>query len=239
MTTTPRRRAFLGFLFLIIGAVLLIHWSGLFHFFSLPSYLFSWKMILIVLGVFLLTTEKNRSTGLILLVIGSVFLSRDIFGIEFWQIMRFAVPALFLIIGIMLIFPRRRRLSKGRRFNQFSEEESGDSINDVHIFSGGSKAITSESFQGGEITCIFGGTELNFKNARLAEGNNVIDVTCIFGGITFYVPSDWTVRVDVTPVFGGFSDSRAESNTSIDADPDKLLVIRGTVIFGGGEVKFV
>lgn len=238
MSTTSRRRTFLGLLFILIGGVLLIQWANLFPFFNLPGYLFSWKMILIVLGVFLMATEKNRSTGLILFLIGGVFLARDIFQVEFWQVMRFAIPAFFVIAGLLLIFPGTRP-GRWRRYSSMTEEEMRDSIQDVNIFSGGSKAITSGHFKGGEVTCIFGGAELNFKNAGLAPGANVLDITCIFGGVTLYVPEDWTVKLDVTPVFGGFSDTRAESNMKLDTNPDKLLVVKGAVIFGGGEVKTV
>lgn len=238
MGTTAKRRAFLGFLFILIGSALLIQWANIFHFFSIPSYFFSWKMILIVLGIFLMVTDKNRSTGIILFLIGTVFLSRDIFNVEFWEVMRFAIPALFLLAGVMLILPGRSPLRR-KKYNTITDDDIRDSVQDVNVFSGGSKAITSDNFKGGEITCIFGGAELNFRNAKLAPGSNVLDITCIFGGVTLYVPEDWTVRLDITPVFGGFSDSRAESNMNLRTDPEKLLVIRGTVIFGGGEIKIV
>lgn len=238
MSNVPKRRAFLGLLFILIGSVLLLQWANLFTFFSLPGYLFSWKMILIILGLFLMATNKNWSTGVILFLIGAVFLSMDIFSLKFWQVMRFAIPGLFLLAGVVLLFPRRSRLRR-KSYRRMTEEDIKDFIEDVNIFSGGSKAITSDNFRGGEVTCIFGGAELNFRNAKLAEGANVLDITCIFGGVTLYVPDDWTVRLDITPVFGGFSDGRAESNMKLSTDPNKLLVIKGTVIFGGGEVKIV
>lgn len=238
MSTTTKKRTFLGLMFLVIGGILLLRMMGMFHWFIIPTYFFSWKMILIVLGIFLMITEKNRSTGLILFVIGSVFLFKDIFNVEFWQVMKFAIPGLFLLAGVLLLFPGRVFPSR-RNFNRISAEDINDSIQDVNVFSGGSKSVTSTNFKGGEITCIFGGAELNFRNAKLAPGNNVLDVTCIFGGVTLYVPEDWTVRLDVTPVFGGFTDSRAEANMNLSTDPEKMLIVRGTVIFGGGEIKMI
>ena len=58
----------------------------------------------------------------------------------------------------------------------------------------------------------------------------------MFGGGTFYVPADWSVNTDVTAVFGGFSDKR---RTSLETatDPEKVLYIKGFVLFGGGEIK--
>lgn len=238
MSTTTKRRAFLGVLLILIGSLLLMKLAGIFHFFVFPDYLFSWKMILIALGVFLMATEKNRPTGIILFVIGSAFLAKDVFNVNFWEVIRVLIPVFFVFAGVVLLLPGRGLFSR-RKYNRIYDEDILDSIENVNVFSGGSKAITSDNFKGGEITCIFGGAELNFKHAKLASGNNVLDVTCIFGGVTMYVPEDWTIRLDVTPVFGGFSDSRAESNMNLVTDPEKVLVIRGTVIFGGGEIKVV
>jgi predicted membrane protein len=238
MSTTTKRRAFLGVLLILIGSLLLMKLAGMFHCFVFPDYLFSWKMILIALGVFLMATERNRSTGVILFIIGSAFLAKDVFNVDFWQVIKVLIPVLFVFAGVMLLLPGRGFIPR-RRYNRISEEDVMDSIENVNVFSGGSKAITSENFRGGEVTCIFGGAELNFKNAKLAPGNNVLDVTCIFGGVTLYVPEDWTIKLDVTPVFGGFSDSRAESNMKLVTDPEKVLVINGAVIFGGGEIKVI
>ena len=58
----------------------------------------------------------------------------------------------------------------------------------------------------------------------------------MFGGGTFYVPSDWSVKADVTAVFGGFSDKR-RTNIENTTDPEKVLHIKGMVLFGGGEIK--
>ncbi len=237
MSTNTKNRTILGLLFIVIGGLLLLKMAGLVHFFNIPAYVFSWKMILIALGIFLMVTEKNRSTGVILFIIGSVFLVRDVFSLEFWQVMKYSIPVLLLFAGIILLFPGR--VFQRKKFNRITVDDINDSVQDVNVFSGGSKSITSQNFKGGELTCIFGGTELNFRNASLAPGANVLDITCIFGGVTLYVPEDWTIRMDVTPVFGGFSDGRAESNARLSTDPDKLLVIRGTVIFGGGEIKMV
>lgn len=238
MSATTKRRVFLGVVLILVGSLLLMKLTGIFHFFIFPDYLFSWKMILIALGIFLMATEKEQTTGIILFLIGAVFLAKDVFNVDFWQLIKVLIPVFFVLAGVVLLLPGRGLIPR-RKYNRISDEDVMDSIENVNVFSGGSKAITSDNFKGGEITCIFGGAELNFKNAKLAPGNNVLDVNCIFGGVTMYVPEDWTIRLDVTAVFGGFSDSRAESNMNLVTDPEKVLVIRGTVIFGGGEIKII
>lgn len=238
MSTTTKRRTLLGLLFIMIGGILMIHWTNLIPFFRFPSYIFNWQMILIILGLFFLITERNRSTGLVLFVIGALFLAPDVFNVTFRQVLQFAIPGLFLLAGILLILPSRNLLGR-RKYKKDYEGETNDYIRDINIFSGGTKAITSGNFKGGELTCIFGGSELNFRNANLAPGVNVLEVACIFGGVKLYIPEDWTVKLEITPVFGGFTDSRAESNMRLATNPDKILVIKGTAIFGGGEIKVI
>ena len=68
-------------------------------------------------------------------------------------------------------------------------------IDDVSIFGGGTKIISSDNFKGGNITAIFGGSEINLTGCKLANGDQVIDVLMIFGGSTIIVPKEWNVVV--------------------------------------------
>ena len=86
------------------------------------------------------------------------------------------------------------------------------------------------------MTAVFGGSELDLTKATLAPGRNELEVTCVFGGITVIVPDSWYVSIEVTPVLGGFSDSRKKSSLVVP-DSSSMLVITGTVVFGGGELK--
>jgi predicted membrane protein len=234
MNSTQRRRALIGLIFIAIGVFLMMRVFNVFPF-HIPYYFFSWKMILIALGIIFMISEKNKPTGIILFVIGSIFLARDIFSKDLSSILEIAIPTILVIAGISLLFPKKYF----RKYDPVLSvsEDSANILEDVNIFSGGNKFVTSEAFRGGQVTCIFGGAEVNFKNASLAPGENVLDVTCIFGGCTLYVPEDWTVRMDATAVFGGFSDERSKGNPHLVTDPTKVLIVKGVVIFGGGEIK--
>lgn len=111
-----------------------------------------------------------------------------------------------------------------------------DVIDDVAIFGGGSKIIFSDNFQGGNITAIFGGSEINLINCKLAEGENVLDVLMVFGGSTIIVPKEWNVVINVTSILGGFS-NKSVRNPNLIVDQSRTLIIKGLTLFGGGEVK--
>ncbi|WP_183556886.1 LiaF transmembrane domain-containing protein [Mucilaginibacter sp. SP1R1] len=112
---------------------------------------------------------------------------------------------------------------------------SGDDFLDtVSIFGGVNKTVLSKNFKGGDIVNIFGGAELDFTQADI-NGRVVIDITQIFGGTKIIVPSNWQVVSDLAAVFAGVDDKRIRSTAS--ANNDKVLVLKGTSIFAGVDIR--
>ncbi|HRQ52146.1 MAG TPA: LiaF-related protein [Agriterribacter sp.] len=109
-----------------------------------------------------------------------------------------------------------------------------DFIDSTAILGSSKKVMLSKNFKGGDITNFMGGTEINCSQSELS-GRAKLDITQIFGGTKLIVPAHWTIKSTVTSIFGGFEDKRSPSN--IAPDPDKVLIIDGTTIFGGIEIK--
>lgn len=234
MKTHNEKRLLIGLLLLISGIVLLLKYYNLVPM-PMPSYLFSWKTILILLGLVFIISEKNKTTGIILLVIGAAFLSTDIWSISLKEVIRLAIPLILIVIGLSVLM-RRKSYSSG----DGTQEQSGtaaDYVNDVSIFGGGEKKVRTQNFRGGQLTAIFGGSDIDLQDSRLAEGVNGMDILCIFGGATLKVPEDWEVKNEVTAIFGGVSDNRPRSKNENPDQPQKVLYLKGLVIFGGAEVK--
>jgi hypothetical protein len=110
-----------------------------------------------------------------------------------------------------------------------------DYIDSTTIFGGTKKNIISKNFKGGEVISVFGGTELNLTQADI-QHPIVIDTTQIFGGTTLIVPAHWDVKSEVTAIMGGVDDKRPIMPHS-SYDPNKVLVIKGTTLFGGLNIK--
>jgi len=70
---------------------------------SLPSFLFSWPMVLIVVGLVLYAGK--RSSGMVLMIIGSIFLIPKIFALPGLTI-SFLLPAILVGIGISMVLKR-------------------------------------------------------------------------------------------------------------------------------------
>ncbi|MBU0475407.1 MAG: cell wall-active antibiotics response protein [Bacteroidetes bacterium] len=228
----------------VIAGVLLIL-IGLFAFsgnlFGLPfhftHYIFSIPGILMIVGVLILLNHNDSFLGLVFVGVGGFwFLSRysDIpikyYFYEYW-------PILLIIFGIYIIF--KRKDNDHNSFKIGSEKSSTidlDYIDDVSIFGNGNKSINSQSFKGGKVTVILGGTQLDLHQANLAEGTNSLEIVAIFGGVEVIVPRDWKVIVNATSIFGGVDDKRI-INVNQVYESNKVLIIKGAVIFGGCSLK--
>ncbi len=195
--------------------------------------LISWQMLLIAIGVFSLI-GGNRTTGTVLIVIGGFFLLPEVFTIPD-ELRRIGWPMLIIGIGVVLLITHSRR--KDEPPIQEQSKHGVDYFDDFIIFGGREVFINSQNFYGGKNTSMFGGTEYDLRQARLSPNGAVIDCVTIFGGCGFKVPPDWTVKNEVTAVFGGFSDKRGKSINQIVPDPSRTLVIKGFTAFGGIEIK--
>ena len=124
----------------------------------------------------------------------------------------------------------------GYSMKKKSDDPEADEVDELGFFGGGERVSTSQEFRGGKLTAIFGGTVLNLLNAKLAQGTNVLDVFVLFGGTEIKVPADMNVKVKVTAIFGGFGDERKQI-VEDDENDGSELIIKGLVLFGGGELK--
>lgn len=113
------------------------------------------------------------------------------------------------------------------------EASQEDYIDSVSVFGGVRKVIVSKNFRGGEATSFMGGTELDFTQADI-QGTVVLELTQIMGGAKLIVPGHWTIRNEVNAVLGGVDDKRHLNAT---ADPNKVLVLKGTAFLGGLEIR--
>jgi predicted membrane protein len=226
-------------LFLIgIGVVLLFRNLELL---ILPSYVYTWKMLLIVLGIYNLLL-RHWTFGLILTAIGTFFVlpeALEIPRLEFGKIW----PAILILIGLSIffriIFPPRRKFID---FEMYSEESTIEITEENYmettvIFSGAEKQISSYDFKGGKVTAIFGGAEIDLTNCHLSKENAIITITAVCGGLTLVVPRDWNIRSELVTIMGGYEDNARIKDTNGYIDPAAEIVLKGTLVMGGVEIK--
>jgi hypothetical protein len=101
------------------------------------------------------------------------------------------------------------------------------------FFGGSEKRSTTSSFVGADLTALFGGAELDLRDAEIMNRPAHVSATAAFGGVDVVVPRDWNVRMDVIPVFGAAEDERPRREEEHD---EVDLVVTGFVAFGGVSV---
>ncbi len=237
------------------GFLLFLRQTGV----ELPYWIFTWQFLLIGIGIFSGFAHGFRGGGwLIMIFVGSFFLVDDFTGLAFHQ---YLWPVALIAVGFfMLLRPKRSRWSGnswggwgGGKFRERIRQKRGypgfssgytdsgaDSKNftsenfiDVTtVFGGIHKNIVSKDFKGGDITIFMGGAEINLSQADI-QGVARLDITQVMGGTKLIVPSNWEVRSQLTSIFGNVEDKRQSAATNAD----KLLILDGSSVFGGIEIR--
>lgn len=217
---------FLG-LFLIADLADIIPWR-------MRDFIFTWQALLIFLGLIFLSNKENKGTGVILIAVGAFFLLPRFFELpHYWRSLFW--PSMLILLGLVVIFGGKRHHGSKKAFcGSNTRSSSEDYLDDIAVFGGGDRTVNSQQFKGGKITHIFGGSKYDFSKAKLAPGSNNLELVMAFGGTKLIVPEEWEIKIEVTSVFGGFSDKRVRS--IVEKDREKTLVISGINVFGGGEI---
>lgn len=181
-----------------------------------------WPLVLLVTGLSYLAQRKWG--GALAFTLAGVILLMPMLGfarINPWRL--FGLWPLFIsAAGVTLILQALRPPARGP--NRFHA---------VALMAGNVRSIGSKEFRGGEAIAVMGGVELDLRSALPHQGEAVIDVLAFWGGIGIRVPVGWNVINRTAEILGGYEDS-----TEAATDPNApRLVIRGSVIMGGIEVK--
>ena len=230
------RRNLAAILLIVAGAVLFLETFDIVDI-NLKYYIFSWKTLLMAIGLIVIVSSNNKLPGYIMVGLGFLFWLPSIFeynvGLSqvFW-------PVILIAIGLIIISRRNKHesLLRGHHPNRGDDGSyHTEYIDDVSIFGGGVKRFSTQNLKGGNITAIFGGSEIDLIASQMSSEGAVIDMFTMFGGTKLIVPGSWQVKSEATSLFGGFTDKRHIKPEQVISD--KVLLIKGVVIFGGVEIK--
>jgi len=193
-----------------------------------------WPMLLIISGASHLTEPGRRAWGALLVVVGVLFQLDTLRVIRFqWADLW---PVLIIAVGLMMIWSaiETRRV----RANPAAPSGTASSMNATAIFGGVERRVTG-NFTGGTLSAVFGGGEIDFHGAEMESDEAILEVNAIFGGAEIRVPENWTVEFRGQTLFGGYSDTtRTGVSGGTDGTPKrKVLILTGTILFGGVEIK--
>jgi predicted membrane protein len=227
-----------GLIIVLVGVALLLHHMGIIPFDPVARF---WPLLLVVFGVMNLLTRSGRFFGFLLILAG-FFLQLNKLGIthlsfaDLW-------PVALIAIGLLLMWgsleTRGFLQAKTKAVQDFREQVAGAAggpqtvLNAVAIFGGCERRVAAPNFQGGRATAVFGGIELDFRDADI-DSEAILEINCVFGGVEIRVPETWHVHSRSLPVFGGYEDNTRQPH---NPGKTKTLIVTGMVVFGGIEIK--
>jgi predicted membrane protein len=228
-----RHGIFFGALICAVGVILLLDHLG---YVSADHLWRFWPLIIVIVGVANLTDATQRAWGLLLVVVGGLFLlsSLDIIRLHWGDIWPIAIIAAGALMIWNSVYSRRVRVAS----DTTTGADSGNTMNAAAVFGAVERRVTAHDFAGGTVSAIFGGVELDFRNADIQGDQAVLEINAIFGGAELRVPENWRVELRGQTIFGGYSDTTRDA-VAPGAEPTKrkLLILTGSTIFGGVEIK--
>jgi len=220
-------RAFFGVTIVALGGVLLLRNLEIIKFDSWNVFWGTvWAAGLVLAGLVTIVSSRQlltRAWGLLLLAAGvSVGLNAyGIIDVSIWKLFR---PVVLIAVGLMMVF------SIGSANRKRAEESGTDDNEKVAIFYGEQSRVRGD-YTGGSATAIFGGVDLDLRQANIKDGA-IIDVFTFCGGININLPDDVIVKNEVRGVLGG-SDDKTMSKPSAK----KTIYLKGECVLGGLEIK--
>jgi len=220
-----------GAVILAIGAIFLLDNMGIVR---AGQFFQFWPLILIFAGIVKLLDPCRRAWGAMLLVIGILLQLNQLgYGHFSWGEMW---PMVLIAAGGFAMWSafQARKVTDGLTTNP---SDPRTTLNESAIFGGVQKRLNAKEFRGGQLQSLFGGIEIDLRDADIAENEAVLYANAIFGGIELRVPESWYVAARGQGIFGGFTDSTRFTGLGDPDRPKKTLVVMGTAIFGGVEIR--
>jgi len=193
-----------------------------------------WPLLLVFAGIVNFVSQ-NRTWGILLMLAGVLLELRE-FGIlhfgwaAFW-------PMMLIALGLLVMWGS---FGWGRKptLSASTTSDPRTTLNEAVVFGGLERRMTSQDFQGGDVSAIFGGVELDLTEASIQGSEATLAITAIFGGVELRIPPTWQIAFRGAPIFGGIEDKTRTARADDPANTNiKTLVITGAVIFGGLEIK--
>ena len=214
-----------GVIFIIIGLILGLNAVGITNI----DIFFEgwWTLFIIVPSVVSIAKNYKDASAYIWLIIGIALLLAAQGIIDMSIIGKLILPAVLVAIGVGIIFKdtvSSKVNSKIDELNKSNKEEF------YATFSGQKFNFAGVDFNGVSLNAIFGGIDLDLKNANIVE-DKIINATSVFGGLNILVPENINIQVKSTSIFGGVN------NKTKNKEEQPTIYVKAFCLFGGVDIK--
>ena len=221
-------RAFLSIVIVALGGVLLLK--------NLEIINISWDIFwgtvwaagFVLSGLVNIFNYRNKTAwiwGLLLVAIG-VLIGLNSYGIVDVSIWKVFWPVVLIAAGLAMMFNTSPKSVK--RSKKLDKDNAGNEK--IACFWGEEDAVKGD-YTGGSLVAIFGGVDLDLRQAKIKDGS-VIEIFTFCGGVNITLPDDVIIENEVRGFLGGTDDKTLPKDSA-----KKTLHLKGECILGGLEIK--
>lgn len=228
---------------IFFGVIILLDRAGIIESFSFMDL---WPIILVIIGINTFSKVRNGAShyfiGLAFVLSGGVLLLRNFELIPYfrisWQIIW---PVWLIFIGLKIFINNRDNSNSdnendgnGENINR-SKGDDEDYIDQTAFLSGTDFRYSSKTLKGGNLSAVMGGCKVILTDADMANDKLTLNVFAFWGGIEIYIPKNWKLNVKGIPIMGAIEHKIISEENGVRKN--KTLIIKGTVIMAGVEIK--
>jgi predicted membrane protein len=215
-----------GGMVVVFGVLMLLDNLNIVRFDDLWQY---WPVVVIILGVAKVLQARTPAGyvwGGMVALVGALVLLDNLRIVSFnFELLW---PILIIGFGISMLL----RTMDGKKYVAGSPAVGNPDVSAWVVFSGIKRRIDSQDFKGGDIVAVFGGVNIDLRNAAISGERAVLDLNLMFGGVEIRVPETWNVVMKGVAIFGAFEDKTIHPKPNPNTKTPEL-VITGAAIFGG------
>ncbi len=128
-----------------------------------------------------------------------------------------------IVFRVALLFAALRAVGALVTRKGTEGDAASDEFSIMAVFDGDNRASRATSLLRGRVTVVFGGVELDLRQATLAPEGAELVLGAYLGGIQVFVREDWRVIVNGRPTAGGI-DVRVADEAALGDDAPTLRV---------------
>lgn len=226
------KKVYWGLMFILAAAFIVLHSAGVFDDIGVVSAVFA----ILLIPVIITSIIKHNFAGITFPLAIIAILFDEKLGIESFTPMPALFTALFLAIGLTLLFPRKHawyntKPISDRKVRGIGSEENIDGA-DIYIntrFGGTTRYIRSQCIKTVNIDASFGGAKIYFDGADIDGPEAIVNITSSFSGVDLYIPARWHVDNEITVSTGGVTEKGVQECEVTT----KKITLRGNCGFSG------
>ena len=222
-------RAFLSIVIVALGGVLLLKNLDIINISWDIFWGTVWAAGFVLSGLVNIFNYRNKTSwiwGLLLVAIG-ILIGLNSYGIVDVSIWKVFWPVVLIAAGLSMMF---NTSPKGVKRSKKLDKDGGIGNEKIACFWGEEDAVKGD-YTGGSLVAIFGGVDLDLRQAKIKNGS-VIEIFTFCGGVNITLPDDVIIESEVRGFLGGTDDKTLPKDSV-----KKTLYLKGECILGGLEIK--